>query len=164
MKNEELTIGKRSSASKGKANGLAHTLLLIVICFMASMTPAMAQQNSGRISLGFGCLYERGLDVTLSYEHETKYHNAWEYFANGYIKWDECASCGHVCPESFWNNYRSYGFGIAYKPCVARGRNHMATCASEHLQAVIPTGSWAASTSAMNITTPCATAGNFFGR
>ena len=75
-------------------------------------------------SLGFGCLYERGLDVTLSYEHETKYHNAWEYFANGYIKWDECASCGHVCPESFWNNYRSYGFGFAYKPCVARGRNH----------------------------------------
>ena len=43
---------------------------------------------------------------------------------NGYIKWNECASCGHVCPESFWNNYRSYGFGFAYKPCVARGRNH----------------------------------------
>ena len=62
--------------------------------------------------------------MTLSYEHETRYHNAWEYFANGYIKWDECASCGHVCPESFWNNYRSYGFGIAYKPCLARGRNH----------------------------------------
>ena len=77
-------------------NGLAHTLLLIAICWMASMTPAMAQQNSDRISLGFGCLYERGLDVTLSYEHETKYHNAWEYFANGYIKWDECASCGHL--------------------------------------------------------------------
>ena len=97
MKNEELTIGKRGSASKGKANGLAHTLLLI-ICLIASMTPAIAQQNSDRISLGFGCLYERGLDVTLSYEHETRYHNAWEYFANGYIKSDECASCGHVCP------------------------------------------------------------------
>ena len=105
MKSEESKIGdrresqcrmkKQRSAAKGKANGLAHTLLLIVICFMASMTPAMAQQNSGRISLGFGCLYERGLDVTLSYEHETRYHNAWEYFANGYIKWDECASCGH---------------------------------------------------------------------
>ena len=51
-------------------NRLAHTLL-VVICFMASMKPAMAQQNSDRISLGFGCLYERGLDVTLSYEHET---------------------------------------------------------------------------------------------
>ena len=90
IRNEEL----------GVRNWLVHTLL-VVICFMASMTPAMAQQNSDRISLGFGCLYERGLDVTLSYEYETKYHNAWEYFANGYIKWNECASCGHVCPESF---------------------------------------------------------------
>ena len=69
IRNEEL----------GVRNWLVHTLL-VVICFMASMTPAMAQQNSDRISLGFGCLYERGLDVTLSYEYETKYHNAWEYF------------------------------------------------------------------------------------
>lgn len=121
---EKCRMKKQRSAAKGKANRLAHTLLLIVVCFMASMTSVKAQQNSDRISLGFGCLYERGLDVTLSYEHETKYHNAWEYFANGYIKWNECASCGHVCPESFWNNYRSYGFGFAYKPCVVRGRNH----------------------------------------
>ena len=73
MKSEECRMKK----------SLAHTLVLIVICFMASMTPAMAQQNSDRISLGFGCLYERGWDVTLAYEHETKEHNAWEYFANG---------------------------------------------------------------------------------
>ena len=53
IRNEEL----------GVRNWLVHTLL-VVICFMASMTPAMAQQNSDRISLGFGCLYERGLDVT----------------------------------------------------------------------------------------------------
>ena len=59
IRNEEL----------GVRNWLVHTLL-VVICFMASMTPAMAQQNSDRISLGFGCLYERGLDVTLSYEYE----------------------------------------------------------------------------------------------
>ena len=52
IRNEEL----------GVRNWLVHTLL-VVICFMASMTPAMAQQNSDRISLGFGCLYERGLDV-----------------------------------------------------------------------------------------------------
>lgn len=45
-----------------------------------------AQTNSDRISVGVGALYERGLDLTISYEHETKYHNAWEYFANGYIK------------------------------------------------------------------------------
>lgn len=98
--------------------------MLLLVCAMATIPQVKAQQNSGRVSVGIGCLYERGLDLTLSYEHETKYHNTWEYFANGYIKWDDCVSCGHVCPESFWDNYRSYSFGFAYKPCVARGRNH----------------------------------------
>ncbi len=92
--------------------------------FIATLTSSYAQDGSNRISLGTGVLYERGLDLTLSYEHETKYHNAWEYFGNVYLKWDECASCGHVCPDSFWKNYRTYDFGIAYKPCVVRGRNN----------------------------------------
>ena len=56
MKSEECRMKKQRSAAKGKANRLAHTLLLIAIYFMASMTPAIAQQNSDRISLGFGCL------------------------------------------------------------------------------------------------------------
>lgn len=94
-------------------------MLLIV-----TLTSSYAQDGSNRISLGTGILYERGLDLTLSYEHETKYHNAWEYFGNVYLKWDECASCGHVCPDSFWKNYRTYNFGIAYKPCVVRGKNN----------------------------------------
>ena len=98
--------------------------IMMAVALIATASTTKAQTNSDRISVGVGALYERGLDMTLSYEHETKYHNAWEYFANGYIKWDECQSCGHICPDSFWRNYRSYGFGIAYKPCVTRGRNH----------------------------------------
>ena len=43
IRNEEL----------GVRNWLVHTLL-VVICFMASMTPAMAQQNSDRISMKLG--------------------------------------------------------------------------------------------------------------
>lgn len=52
------------------------------------------------------------------------YRHAWEFFMNGYLQWAKCESCKHVCPESFWRNYRTYGFGVAYKPCVTRGRNH----------------------------------------
>lgn len=98
--------------------------ILYTLTIMLVGITANAQSNSNRISLGVGCLYERGLDATLSWEHETKYHNAWEYFVNGYIKWDDCPDCGHVCPESFWNNYRTWSVGIAYKPCVSRGRNN----------------------------------------
>lgn len=95
--------------------------MIAAVCLSAS---AFAQAHSERISLGVGLLYENGLDATLSWEHETNYHNAWEYFVNGYLKWDECASCGHICPDSFWKNYRTWGVGAAYKPCVVRGRNH----------------------------------------
>ena len=89
--------------------------MIAAICMSAS---AIAQSHSDRISFGMGLLYENGLDATLSWEHETKYHNAWEYFVNGYLKWDECQSCGHICPESFWKNYNTWGIGVAYKPCV----------------------------------------------
>lgn len=95
-------------------------MALAVITSLSSF----AQSKSNRISLGLGALYEKGFDTTLSWEHETKYHNAWEYFINGYIKWDECEECNHICPDSFWKNYRTWGIGAAYKPCVNRGRNN----------------------------------------
>ena len=103
--------------------------MVAAVCLSAS---AFAQAHSDRITLGVGLLYENGLDATLSWEHETKYHNAWEYFVNGYLKWDECASCGHICPDSFWKNYRTWGVGAAYKPCVVRGRNHYGNNAWEY--------------------------------
>ena len=72
--------------------------LMMGLCLSVS---SFAQSHSDRISIGVGALYQRGLDATISWEHETRYHNAWEYFVNGYIKWDECASCGHVCQSRF---------------------------------------------------------------
>lgn len=47
-----------------------------------------------------------------------------EYFANAYIQYDTDPEAGHITKESFWNNYFTYNLGIAYKPCVLRGRNH----------------------------------------
>ncbi len=99
------------------------TVILILACVCFTLN-ASAQQGSDRLSLGVGALYKNGMDVTLAYEHEMNYRHAWEFFANGYLQWKECGSCGHICPESFWQNYRTYGFGVAYKPNVSRGRNH----------------------------------------
>lgn len=99
------------------------TIILTIAC-MCLAVGANAQRGSGRLSLGAGLLYKNELDVTLAYEHEMNYRHAWEFFANGYLQWAECESCKHVCPKSFWQNYRTYGFGVAYKPCVTRGRNH----------------------------------------
>lgn len=83
-----------------------------------------AQRNSNRLGLGVGALYERGLDVNLSYEREVSNHNIWEVFFNAYLKWDKCGVCGHVCPESFWNNYWTFEVGGAYKYCIYRRKNH----------------------------------------
>lgn len=98
-------------------------LILLVVVF-AMGTTAKAGDRDGRVGLGVGLLYENGMDATLFYECEGAYHNAWEFFANGYVKWKDCESCGHICPDSFWRNYRSWSLGAAYKPCVSRGRNH----------------------------------------
>lgn len=118
IRNEEL----------GVRNWLVHTLL-VVICFMASMTPAMAQQNSDRISLGFGCLYERGLDVTLSYEYETKYHNAWEYFANGYIKWNSAHRAVMSVLRVFGTTTAVMVSALPISPVWQEDATTMATCA-----------------------------------
>lgn len=138
--------------------------IMMTVALIATASTIKAQTNSDRISVGVGALYERGLDITLSYEHETKYHNAWEYFANGYIKWDECKSCGHVCPDSFWRNYRSYGFGIAYKPCVTRGRNHHGNLRIGASAEVTPRISWEAHISVMSTTIHCEEVGNSIGK
>ena len=66
----------------------------------------------------------RTLETTLSYERETLYHNAWEYFATCTIQYDEDPEAGHITRTSFWHNYNTWGVGAAYKPCVTRGRNH----------------------------------------
>jgi hypothetical protein len=99
-------------------------LLLSLVAILAMASTAFAGEQDKRLSVGVGLLYENGLDATVSYEKENSYHNAWEFFANGYTKWTDCESCGHVCSESFWKNYRTWSVGVAYKPCVVRGRNH----------------------------------------
>lgn len=98
-------------------------LLLALLVFCCTHTHAQVS-NQNRVMVDVGALYERGFDASIAYEHEGKYHNAWEYFATGYIKYDEDPEAGHITKKSFWKNYRSWHVGIAYKPCVSRGRNH----------------------------------------
>ncbi len=99
-------------------------ILFALIAIVAMSAQAFAGEHEGRVGLGVGMLYRNGLDATISYERENSNHNAWEFFANGYTQWKDCESCGHICPESFWKNYRTWGVGAAYKPCVSRGRNN----------------------------------------
>ena len=55
---------------------------LAVVLLAAVAAMAKAQTYSDHIDLGVGAYYERQLDGTFAYEHETKYHNSWEYFFN----------------------------------------------------------------------------------
>ena len=99
-------------------------ILLSMIAALCLSVSAFAQAHSDRITLGVGLLYENGLDATLSWEHETKYHNAWEYFGTMYLKYKKDEEAGHITSDSFWRNYRAWTVGFAYKPCMNRGRNH----------------------------------------
>lgn len=99
-------------------------LILLAIFGLLSSTQMKAQTNDNHLMLSVGALYERGLDATIAYEHGSRYHNAWEYFATGYVQYDDDPDAGHITKKSFWHNYNSWHLGIAYKPCVTRGRNH----------------------------------------
>lgn len=98
-------------------------VVVFALSSFASGTSAQSS-NQNRLMLGCGALYERGFDATVAYEHETKYHHAWEYFATGYLKYRDDPAAGHVTEKSFWDSYNTWHVGIAYKPCVSRGRNH----------------------------------------
>ena len=98
-------------------------ILFIMMSIMLFST-VQAQTNDNHLLLSVGTLYERGLDATIAYEHGSKYHNAWEYFVTGYVQYDDDPDAGHITKKSFWHNYNSWHLGIAYKPCVTRGRNH----------------------------------------
>ena len=83
-------------------------LLLAASLFSLQGIYAQGSSNVNHLNLCVGALYERGFDATLSYEHETKYHHSWEYFANAYIQYDTDPDAGHITKESFWNNYFTY--------------------------------------------------------
>ena len=87
-------------------------IVSILLCFSAG-----AQVRSHRLGIGGAVLHERGLEADLVWEMETNYHNAWEVFANGYLKWQD----GKI---SFTDDYYSWGIGAAYRPCVVRRRNN----------------------------------------
>ena len=139
-------------------------LVLLLAVVLAVLSGATAQTNQNRLSAGIGALYQRGLDATLSAEHTTRYHHAWEYFVNGYVQWTDCTESGHVCPDSFWRNYRTWEVASPTNPASPSAVPITAVCASGPAWAAIPTTSSAASTSATSTTTPSVTDGASTGR
>lgn len=75
-----------------------------------------AQSHSDHIGLGTGVFYEPAAEASIFWEHETRYHNAWEVFAQGYLKYDSNR-------ERLIDGYKTWGVGMAVKPCVYRARN-----------------------------------------
>ncbi len=111
------------SIFRAAGNAMIALLFMVMMAFGCQQAQAQSGSNVNHLQFSVAALYERGFDVTLGYDHETKYHNSWEYFVNGYIKYDEDPEAGHITKQSFWNNYRAWLLGIAYKPCIVRHRN-----------------------------------------
>ena len=56
-------------------------LALMAVMMLFGARKAMAQSsNQWRGMVAVGASYERGLDATISFEKELKYHNAMEFF------------------------------------------------------------------------------------
>ena len=94
-------------------------ILLLVPLLAVMAIPSMAQDRSDRIGLGIGASYRYAGDAVLFWEHETRYHNAWEVFAEGQLLLPEDASR----VSRLWDGGKRWGAGVAYKPCIYRARN-----------------------------------------
>lgn len=97
--------------------------LFCIIFITLTITGASAQTYSNHLNLSAGVYYPSNLDATLALEHETKYHNAWEYLFNYSIKFEKDDEAGHYTKESFWKSNSVWSLGVVYKPCVVRERN-----------------------------------------
>ncbi len=84
-------------------------LLLILPLLAALAVPSAAQDRSNRVGFGAGVSYGLAGDAVLFWEHETRYHDAWEVFAEGQLLLQDSG--------------RRWGVGAAYKPCLYRARN-----------------------------------------
>ena len=62
---------------------------MIGIVLFGLSVKANASDGDKFVQVGTGLLYQRGWDVTIGLEQETRYHNAWEYFGNVYLKWED---------------------------------------------------------------------------
>ena len=76
--------------------------ILSVMFALFSATAMYAQSHGNHLMLGVGGSYPQGVETTLSYEHETDYHNAWEYFGTMYLKYKKDEEVGHITSDSFW--------------------------------------------------------------
>ena len=93
-------------------------LMIAVLLLTAVM--AKAQDNTNRIGVGLGGYYRPAASMTLFWEHETRYHNAWEFYAEGNLLFRN----GLSQVSQLWDSAgKQWGVGVAWKPCVYRARN-----------------------------------------
>ena len=95
-------------------------ILTVMAVLLAITAKASAQDNANRIGIGAGAVFRPAASATLFWEHETAYHNAWEFFAEGRVLFP-----GDLSQVSqLWDSSRKqWGVGAAWKPCLYRARN-----------------------------------------
>ena len=94
--------------------------LLMVAVLLLTAVMAKAQDNTNRIGAGLGGYYRPAASMTLFWEHETRYHNAWEFYAEGNLLFRN----GLSQVSQLWDSAgKQWGVGAAWKPCVYRARN-----------------------------------------
>lgn len=87
------------------------------------MTGAKAGERDTYAGIHVGVAYPRIFNATLTYEKERAYHHAVEAYVDYFTQWSTCPTCDKVCRDTFWKQHYGLGVGLAYKPCVSRGKN-----------------------------------------
>ena len=87
---------------------------MITVALLSAVL-AGAQENTDRIGSGVGGYFRPAASVSLFWEHENAYHNAWEVSVSGSVKLTDIGNLDRA--------YHFWGVGAAWKPCLYRARN-----------------------------------------
>ena len=97
--------------------------ILMIAVVLLSTVLVKAQDNSNRIGVGLGGFYRPAASTTLFWEHETHYHNAWEFFVEGRVLFPGDLSQLSQVSQLWDSSGKQWGVGAAWKPCLYRARN-----------------------------------------
>lgn len=139
-------------------------IVLALVAIVAFAITGKAQSNSDRLSLGVGCLYQNGLDFTLSYEHEGKYHHAWEFLPTVTSSGPNAPPASISVPNHSGRITEAMGSVSPTSLVWYVGAIITAMSVSVRRQEVIPVVSWEASTSDMSTIMYCVVAGSCSAR
>jgi hypothetical protein len=95
-------------------------ILIISVTLFSLTFNSFAGDGDKFVNVSGGLMYRKTAAVLVGMEFETKYHHAWEIYADLTTAFKKCpVDDSYFCEQAFWD-YKTVALGVAYKPALCR--------------------------------------------